>query len=220
MGVCSNKSEALNHVEEITQLLDIDNPGNVNHKYANNITLIPNQYIGTGIKITNQYQTNFSKMEWEEMQKAFWDSHKDNSQWQIIRKVLSCNDESKILKILKQANLKLIRNSIQLLVQDNSKQIFQVPVFIINEPISWSNQNFELKFETSMLKVRVKSSKLPQDFEIQVSSTSKIYEIKLIILEAAKEKTCRLFFNGKELVDQNQLGNYSISSGTVIQAFL
>ncbi|CAD8047104.1 unnamed protein product [Paramecium primaurelia] len=228
MGVCSNKSQDMISKEElIIQLLDINNPGNVNHRYANIFTLIPNKYIGTGIKQTNQYSTNLSRIEWDLIQNQFWNSHKDSSEWQLIRKALSQEDESLALQILNQANFKLIRNSIQLLVKD--KQIYQVPIFVINEPTFCSNQNFELNFETSILKVRVRSSKLPQDYEISTQNTSTIQEIKQIILKVANEKTCRLFLNGRELIDQNQLGNYSISSGTVlfkllqyqvIQAFL
>ncbi|CAK83321.1 unnamed protein product (macronuclear) [Paramecium tetraurelia] len=226
MGACSNKSQNLNQKEEqITQLLDINNPGNVNHRYAYNFTLIPNKSVGTGIKQTNQYSTSLSRIEWDMMQNQFWDSHKDSSEWQLIRKALSQKDESAALQILSQANFKLIRNSIQLLVRN--KQTFQVPIFVINEPTFYSNQNFELNFETSILKVikkaiqvRVRSSKLPQDYEISTQNTSTIQEIKQILLEVTKEKACRLFLNGRELIDQNQLGNYSISSGTVIQAFL
>ncbi|CAD8140093.1 unnamed protein product [Paramecium octaurelia] len=219
MGACSNKSQNQNQKEEqITQLLDINNPGNVNHRYANNFTLIPNKSVGAGIKQTNQYSTSLSRIEWDMMQNQFWDSHKDSSEWQLIRKALSQKDESVALQILSQANFKLIRNSIQLLVRD--KQIYQVPIFVINEPTFYSNQNFELNFETSILKVRVRSSKLPQDYEISTQNTSTIQQIKQMILEVTKEKACRLFLNGRELIDQNQLGNYSISSGTVIQAFL
>ncbi|CAD8135174.1 unnamed protein product [Paramecium octaurelia] len=214
MGVCSNKSQTLNEKEEnIALLLDINNPRNVNHVYANNFTLIPNKFIGRGIKKTNQYTTKLSRIEWDLMQKQFWDSRKDCSEWAIIKKAILCDDESLVLQILGEANLKMIGNSIQVLVQD--KHIFQVPIFVINEPTFCSNNKFELNFETSILKVRVRSSKLPQDFEISTQSTSTILEIKQIILQAAKENTCRLYLNGRELIDQNQLGNYSISSGTV-----
>ncbi|CAK78830.1 unnamed protein product (macronuclear) [Paramecium tetraurelia] len=209
--------------QNIALLLDINNPSNVNHVYANNFTLIPNKFVGRGIKKTNQYTTKLSRIEWDLMQKQFWDSRKDCSEWAIIKKAILCDDEcmkTLVLQILGEANLKVIGNSIQVLVQD--KHIFQVPIFVINEPTFCSNNKFELNFETSMLKViqktiqvRVRSSKLPQDFEISTQSTSTIQEIKQIILSAAKETTCRLYLNGRELIDQNQLGNYSISSGTV-----
>lgn len=34
-------------------LLDVNNPLNVNHKYANDITIIQNKYMGIGFKRTN-----------------------------------------------------------------------------------------------------------------------------------------------------------------------
>ncbi|CAD8047275.1 unnamed protein product [Paramecium sonneborni] len=71
MGLSSNKSEPLNHVKQIARLLDINNPRNVNHQYANNIIIILNQYTGTGIKLTHQYSSNLSKSEWDQIQKAF-----------------------------------------------------------------------------------------------------------------------------------------------------
>lgn len=47
--------------------MDIDNPNNINNKYANDITLIHDKYIGNGFKRTNLYITNLSKKEWEKL---------------------------------------------------------------------------------------------------------------------------------------------------------
>ncbi|CAD8138740.1 unnamed protein product [Paramecium pentaurelia] len=221
MGVCSNKSKGLNHQEDqYLHLLDIKHPANVNLKYANHFTLIENQYTGQGIRLTNQYTTNLSKSEWEMMQNQFWgrvmksykDSYKDSIHWQNIRKALSQDDEKSSITILMMCKLKMIRNTIQLLISD----IFQVPVFVINKPVSWNKEVLVLDFETSQLKVRIRSSKLPKDFLIQTESTSTVLEIKQKILEVAKEKSCRLYLNGRELIDQNYLGNYNITSGTIL----
>ncbi|CAD8054480.1 unnamed protein product [Paramecium sonneborni] len=226
MGVCSNKSKYMNHQEEqYFHLLDIQHPDNVNRKYAIHFTLIQNKYTGQGIRCTNQYTTNISRIEWEKMQNEFWDSYKDSIHWSSIRKALSQDEEStshlldleSSLAILALCKLKMIRNTIQLLISD---KLFQVPVFIINEPISWNNQLLLLDFQASSLKVRIRSSKLPRDFFIHTENTSTVLELKFKILEAAKEKTCRLYLNGRELIDQNYLGNYQITSGTIIQAFL
>ncbi|CAD8132270.1 unnamed protein product [Paramecium pentaurelia] len=230
MGVCSNKSKGLNHQEDqYLHLLDIKNPANVNQKYSKYFTLIENQYTGIGIRLTNQYTTNLSKKEWEMMQNQFWgrvmksykDSYKDSIYWQNIHKALSQDDQKSSIAILTLCKLKLISNSIQLLISDSiniiiyQEQVFQVPVFIINKPISWNNELLVLDFESSSLKVRIRSSKLPKDFLIQTQSTSTVLEIKQKILEVAKENSCRLYLNGRELIDQNQLGNYNITSGTL-----
>ncbi|CAD8142975.1 unnamed protein product [Paramecium octaurelia] len=216
MGVCSNKSKGLKYQEDqYLHLLDIENPVNVNQKYANHFTLIQNQFTGKGIRRTNKYTTNLSRNEWEMMQNQFWDSYKDSKYWSTIRKALSQDDEKSSIAILTFCKLKLIGNTIQLLITD--KQVFQVPVFIINEPISWNKEPLVLNFEISQLQVRIRSSKLPKDFLIQTESTSTVLEIKQKILEAAKEKTCRLYLNGRELADQNYLGNYNITSGTVLK---
>ncbi|CAD8076734.1 unnamed protein product [Paramecium sonneborni] len=229
MGVCSNKSKkSMNQYEEqYIYLLDIQHPANVNHKYANHFTLIQNQYTGQGIRRTHQYTTILSRIEWENKQNEFWDSYKDSMHWSNIRKALSQDEEStshlldleSSLAILALCKLKMIRNTIQLLISEK-QELFQVPVFIINEPISLNNQQLLLDFQTSQLKVRIRSSKLPQDFLINIENTSTVLELKFKILEASKEKTCRLYLNGKELIDQNYLGNYKITSGTIIQAFL
>ncbi|CAK72811.1 unnamed protein product (macronuclear) [Paramecium tetraurelia] len=247
MGVCSNKTKELNYQEDVhnknqidqqyLHLLDIQNPVNVNHKFDNHFTLIQNKYTGIGIKLTNQYTTNLSRSEWELMQNQFWgrviksykDSYKDSTHWSSIRNALLQDDEctshflilESSIAILMLSKLKMINNTIQLLISD--KQVFQVPVFVINEPISWNNEHLVLNFEKFSLKVicyhiqvSIRSSKLPKDFLIETESTSKVLEIKQKILEVAKEKTCRLYLNGRELIDKNYLGNYNITSGTVL----
>ena len=45
---------------------------NVNHKYSSYITLIPDKFVGTGIKRTNLYTTKLSKEEWNDKRKEFW----------------------------------------------------------------------------------------------------------------------------------------------------
>ncbi|CAD8136130.1 unnamed protein product [Paramecium octaurelia] len=213
--LCSNKSKELYYQEDqYLHLLDIQNPVNVNHKYANHFTLIQNKYTGIGIRLTNQYTTNLSKSEWELMQNQFWDSYKDSTHWSSIRNALSQDDEQSSITILMLSKLKMINNTIQLLISD--KQVFQVPVFVINEPISWNNEHLVLHFEKSSLKVSIRSSKLPKDFLIETESTSTVLEVKQKILEVAKERTCRLYLNGRELVDKNYLGNYDITSGTIL----
>ena len=47
--------------------MDIQNPANVNQKYAKHFTLIQNKYTGQGIKCTNQYTTKLTKSEWKNM---------------------------------------------------------------------------------------------------------------------------------------------------------
>jgi len=52
----------------------------------------------------------------------------------------------------------MIRNTIQLLISDSinivyQEQVFQVPVFVINKPVSWNKEVLVLDFETSLLKV-------------------------------------------------------------------
>lgn len=42
----------------------LDHPLNVNHKYTAQFTVVPEQFIGDGIRKTNKYETRLSKQEW------------------------------------------------------------------------------------------------------------------------------------------------------------
>ncbi|KAM3129930.1 Ubiquitin domain-containing protein 2 [Paramecium bursaria] len=248
MGVCGVKHTQAQSVNEVPQnqrilrlyqqyqqVFQITHHLNVNHKYSSYITLIPDKFVGTGIKRTNLYTTKLSKEEWNDKRKEFWESRLESEApfWHAIRQAVEEKEESQSLIILANADLKLINNSLQLLYNSQGQK-FDVPVFMINEPQQFPTvkfcdaniiQNFnEGSFQVTKLsynkKVKIRSSKFPTDISIEIETKDSIVVLKQKVQEIAKVGTCRLFLSGRELHDHHQVGNYSISNGTIIQAFM
>jgi hypothetical protein len=42
----------------------LDHPLNVNHKYTAQFKVVPEEFLGEGIKRTNKYTTRLSRIEW------------------------------------------------------------------------------------------------------------------------------------------------------------
>lgn len=62
----------LTNGENYILIFNIQHPLNVNHKYNNYFSLIPEKTVGQGIKKTHQYNSRLSKEEWLEKRREFW----------------------------------------------------------------------------------------------------------------------------------------------------
>ena len=110
---------------------------------------------------------------------------------------------------------------------DNKFNKYEVPIFCINEPISYSHDKIEdkdlnMEYEDKAVEVIIRSAKYPNgDIRLNEHTTSEIEIIKSTI-KAMKELEpsvrVRLFYNGREMMDEKTLGNYNYQGGTVIQA--
>ncbi|CAD8191030.1 unnamed protein product [Paramecium pentaurelia] len=238
MGICTNKQYTQtndppqNHrqnrlYQNYQQLASINHPLNVNHKYNNYFQIIPDTTVGKGIKMTNQYTSRLSREEWLEKRKEFWESRVEGEKvyWQSIQKAIEEQDEANALAILNACDLKLVNNSIQLLY-DNSMHKYDVPIFMINEPQSFPSTKYcdaglIQNFQETELKIKVRSNKLPQDFEVLTHTNQSITELKTKVQESAPgSEQCRLFFKGREMRNHHLIGNYQLKDGEMVQAFM
>lgn len=106
---------------------------------------------------------------------------------------------------------------------------YEVPVFCINEPMSFAHEtmaekNLNFQYQQTALKLRIRSVLFPnEDLNLQMNSNSSIAEVKNMIREKKSieaTKNIRLFFGGREMSDNRTLGNYNYIEGTVIQAMI
>ncbi|KAM3129929.1 Ubiquitin domain-containing protein 2 [Paramecium bursaria] len=215
------------------------------NKYSHFQTLIPEQFVGVGIRRTYSYTTKLLKEELYEKRIEYWGIYYKSFQYQ--KQKLNLNHHvgilsDKLLKnkmkvkfllqffsaqsliILANADLKLINNSLQQIYNSQGKQ-FDVPIFMINEPqyfptVKFCDTNIIQNFNEDEFEVILRSSRLLNDISIQIQSKDSVVVLKQKVKEIVKVEKCRLFVNGKELQDHHQIGNYSISYGTIIQAFM
>jgi Ubiquitin-binding domain len=52
----------------------LDHPLNVNHKYTTYFKIVPEEFVGEGIKRTNKYTTRLSREEVIQKREEFWET--------------------------------------------------------------------------------------------------------------------------------------------------
>ena len=61
------------------------------------------------------------------------------------------------------------------------------------------------------------------DIKLELNNTTEISKAKAALREAkqiAEDKNIRLFYNGREMIDNKTLGNYNYCEGTIVQAMI
>jgi hypothetical protein len=61
------------------------------------------------------------------------------------------------------------------------------------------------------------------DIKLELNNTTEISKAKTALREAkqiAEDKNIRLFYNGREMIDNKTLGNYNYFEGTIVQAMI
>ncbi|CAK69581.1 unnamed protein product (macronuclear) [Paramecium tetraurelia] len=214
--------------QQYSQIIEITHPLNVNQKYNSYFTLIPDQFIGTGIKKTNQYESRLSKEEWQQKRVEFWDSRIEGQKenWATIRAALEADEGTCYSKLgtaktlLQAADLKLIKNSMQI-VFDNHGQKYDLPVFVMHNPVSFPqkqsfDQNLYSSFDRKIVKFKVRSTKWNIDKELSYNTGDKV-ELLIKELQSKEEpQKMKLFVNGREMKGHNMFGNYGVQDNSVI----
>lgn len=118
----------------------------------------------------------------------------------------------------------MVDNSL-LVVYDDRQHRYDIPPFVLNEPEKYGTGQPQPKGQfdvpEQVLSLKLRCAKHP-DFETTISSYSDSESLKQIFAE----KHClglgdiRLFYNGKELKVDTQLGMYSLTTGCVVQVFI
>lgn len=131
-------------------------------------------------------------------------------------------------RILQELRIGMLNNNIQMCV-DTKFNKYEVPVFCINEPISYAQEtiaekNMNFDYSDENMQVKVRSVRFPtEDIVLTLKTSTEVGEAK-IQLRTAKQipdnEVIRFFYNGREMIDSKTLGNYSYALGTIIQAMI
>jgi hypothetical protein len=61
------------------------------------------------------------------------------------------------------------------------------------------------------------------DIKLDLNNTTEVSKAKTVLRENKKidgDKNIRLFYNGREMIDNKTLGNYNYCEGTIVQAMI
>lgn len=109
---------------------------------------------------------------------------------------------------------------------DLNGNVYDIPVFIINDPTNFIVDKTQQISEPTILneKIRIKlrraGRELDFDFEILSNYEAKLVKDIYATKEGISSSDVRLFFGGKELKDETTFSKVSISDGMVLQVLV
>ncbi|CAD8048750.1 unnamed protein product [Paramecium primaurelia] len=204
----------------------------VNEQYKIYFDILEQQFSGKGLKRTQAYKSHIDIGQIEKLRDIFWETRVEGRQeiWQILRSII--NEEEETARFLVQeAELKPIKDSFQH-VYDKFGQKYDVPIFCINDPIEFSNEKFEDRgliknYVNETVKLLIRSVNLNgKDMEVECKQNQSVVDLKEIVnveLQKGNQIQCesmKLFYRGKEMQDQYQVGRYNLSNEAIVIAHL
>ncbi|CAK95088.1 unnamed protein product (macronuclear) [Paramecium tetraurelia] len=204
-----------------TPELYLDHPFNINRYQNIFFKYHPNVIIGEGFKRTYSYESLITEQQLLKKRNEYWETQiiGDQEVWIKLKQILDMDEES-AKRHLEDANLTLVENSIQM-VYDERGNRYQIPIFAINLPVSYSDSGIitlNNDFEAKDVTFKIRSVRWDQD---QVATYNTKDSVEFLIQELkVKEnvENVRLFIQGKEMTQQ--FGNYDITEESIVQAFL
>ena len=185
-----------------------------------------NRTSGEGIKRCQLWRTNATKEELQFKREEFWGTKTkgDPQVWKILRLAIEEPNDERSNELIKKAGVG-IRPGIITSVFDRNANIYEIPAYAISEPESFGTGLYTVK------KIDVGDQKeIPltlrwvgvDDLNASFSSHAQIEDIKheFVRKHEMDADNVRLFYNGKELKDGYQLGNFDVIDETVIQVFV
>jgi hypothetical protein len=130
--------------------------------------------------------------------------------------------------ILQNLRISMLNNNIQMCV-DTRFNKYEVPVFCINDPLSYAQEtiaekNLNFDYSDEAIQVKVRSVRFPtEDLHLTAKTSAPLGELKAELRrqKSIPDNECiRFFYNGREMIDDKTLGNYSYSVGTIIHAMI
>lgn len=157
--------------------------------------------------------------------KEFWETRVEGSPliWTVLQQACAEPDPDKAESLVKTYGLTLPSGLLQQ-TYDPQGCRYDLPPFVINPAVKYGETKLPPK-PTSPIKI----SKLPlifraagrTDISLTCDSTDSVIKVKEKYQEALNQKaSLRFFFNGRELKDDQLIGQSPIQSSFVIQVFI
>ncbi|CAD8140787.1 unnamed protein product [Paramecium octaurelia] len=204
----------------------------VNEQYKIYFDILEQQFSGKGLKRTFAYKSHIAIAQIEKLRNIFWETRVEGRQeiWQILRSIIN-EDEETARFLVQEAELKPIKDSLQH-VYDKLGQKYDVPIFCINDPIEFSAEKFEDRgliqnYGNETVKLLIRSVNLNgKDMEVECKQNQSVVDLKDVVnveLQKRNQIQCesmKLFYRGKEMQDQYQVGRYNLINEAIVIAHL
>jgi hypothetical protein len=213
---------------ELTDIPSVDNPQNVNQKYKDLFEILKEEQEGSGIKQTLAYSSKIPKHQIEKMRNEYWETRTEGyvETWNALRSACETDEETG-MAILTAVEIKLINNSLQL-AYDSQGNKYEIPVFCINDPTRFDlpkkKQLTKEELSGENMKIKIRRAGMSTDVELKISNNISGLELKKEYISKVKGEELdpsilRLFFGGKEIVDDILVAEYGVQDERVVTVF-
>ena len=192
-----------------------------------NFPELPNEYLGHGLKRMKGYISAITLEKLQKVRDDFWTSRieGDSEIWELLRAI--CSDQSlsdeDIVGMLKAGGIVPFRDCINV-VYDSKGALYEIPNYCINDPSQYNIPEIEYTKEKPKEEgIKFFIRHFTHQFEVEISNWKEIKDVKEMILskeEKYKEMNIsqiRLFFGGKELLDEKEIWFYDIGGDSIVQ---
>ena len=185
------------------------------------------QFSGEGCKKTPAWKATITRSQLEARREEFWRTRTTGRRhvWLTIKQAVEADHETAKL-LLEMAEITL-QNGILTVCQDSTGGVYEIPAFVINDPIAYGPEpakkalpKKELVFEEVNIKLRRMG--VEKDFCVEIHTEKTVAELKERYAqeEGLDPSSIRLFFGGKEMDSAQNIASYYVKSQMVVQVLI
>ncbi|OMJ73890.1 hypothetical protein SteCoe_27340 [Stentor coeruleus] len=181
---------------------------------------------GEGVKLTKAWEATLTPSALQAKRNEFWQTFRghNRSSCLYLRQAAEAEPSSAKL-ILEMGGFALENGTMAVCLSPNGHR-YEIPPFILSDPVRFKDPNMPLitkkVIHESVVKLKLRTVFTVKEDEIQINNGCTAKELKDLYFNTNKDievNEIRLFFGGKELVDNRSLISYSIESGMVILVY-
>ena len=183
-----------------------------------------NIYLGTGLKKIKGYISNISKEELIKKRKEFWETRIEGNfeTWNFLRQICENNDsDDKDIKAYLEANEIIPYKNCINVTYDRMGGIYEIPNYCIQDPVDYIIIN-ENKNKPNEKEINFNIKKENDIFNIKNSNYLSVDILKKNLGNKfnCNKEDIRLFFNGKEMMNDKEIWFYNIDNDFTITAMI
>ena len=183
-----------------------------------------NIYLGTGLKKIKGYISNISKEELIKKRKEFWETRIEGNfeTWNFLKQICENDDlDEKDIKAYLEANEIIPYKNCINVTYDRMGGIYEIPNYCIQEPVEYIliNENKNKPNEKEI------NFNIKKDIEIFNIQNSNYLSVDILKSNLGNKFNCnkediRLFFTGKEMMNDKEIWFYDIDNNCTITAMI
>ena len=220
-----NNESSFDNNQEIGAGLFLQSKQNIFFDYE----IIENEYVGKGVKRMHGYISPVSFEELKKIRENFWTSRIEGNPeiWKILRYL--CDDRTQsneeLIILMESIGLVTLKGCINATFDDKG-MLYEIPNYCINDPLQYKTVVVKEKPNKENIEIIIKN--FGKSFSIKTNNYIHIKELKKMIIKRDEfsdikrlnVNNVRLFFGGKELVNEKHIWYYDIFNKYVIQMML